>query len=69
MEFGGQMRVPKALLARPPRKQTRWMPGHAEKLRIVEESYAEGVPVATVACSHEANANLIFNWRRLYRPA
>ena len=41
--------------------------GLAEKLRIVEETLAEGTSVALVARSHGVNANLVFNWRRLYQ--
>ena len=38
-----------------------------EKLRIVEETLVEGASVALVARAHEVNANLVFNWRRLYQ--
>ena len=38
-----------------------------EKRRIVEESLAEGASVALVARTHGVNANLVFNWRRLYQ--
>ena len=38
-----------------------------EKRRIVEETLAEGVSVAGIARAHGVNANLVFNWRRLYR--
>ncbi len=41
--------------------------GLAEKLRIVEETLAEGASVALVARAHGVNANLVFNWRRLYQ--
>jgi transposase len=41
--------------------------GLAEKLRIVEETLAEGASVARVARAHGVNANLVFNWRRLYQ--
>jgi transposase len=41
--------------------------GLAEKLRIVEEALAEGASVALVARAHGVNANLVFNWRRLYQ--
>ena len=41
--------------------------GVAEKLRIVEETLAEGASVALVARAHGVNANLVFNWRRLYQ--
>jgi len=41
--------------------------GLAEKLRIVEEALAEGASVAGVARLHGVNANLVFNWRKLYQ--
>jgi transposase len=41
--------------------------GLAEKLRIVEETLAEGASVALVARAHGVNANLVFNWRKLYQ--
>jgi len=38
-----------------------------EKLRIVREALSEGASVARVARAHGVNANLLFNWCRLYR--
>jgi transposase len=38
-----------------------------EKRRIVEETLGEGASVALVARTHGVNANLVFNWRRLYQ--
>jgi transposase len=38
-----------------------------QKRRIVEEMLAEGASVAQIARLHGVNANLVFNWRRLYR--
>jgi transposase len=38
-----------------------------QKRRIVEETLAEGPSVARIARLHGVNANLVFNWRRLYR--
>ena len=38
-----------------------------EKRRIVEEALAEGASVAGVARVHGVNANLVFNWCKLYR--
>ena len=38
-----------------------------EKRRIVQEALAEGASVARVARAHGVNANLVFNWCRLYR--
>ena len=38
-----------------------------EKLRIVQEALAEGASVARVARANGVNANLVFNWCRLYR--
>jgi transposase len=47
-----------------PKRQYR---GLAVKRRIVEETLAEGASVALVARAHGVNANLVFNWRRLYQ--
>ena len=41
--------------------------GLEEKRRIVEETLVEGASVALVARTHGVNANLVFNWRRLYQ--
>ena len=38
-----------------------------EKQRIVGEALAAGASVAGVARAHGVNANLVFNWCRLYR--
>ena len=38
-----------------------------EKQRIVGEALAEGASVARVARVYGVNANLVFNWCRLYR--
>ena len=38
-----------------------------EKQRMVGEALAEGASVAGVARAHGVNANLVFNWCRLYR--
>src|SRR5580693_1640064 len=38
-----------------------------EKQRIVGEALADGASVARVARAHGVNANLVFNWCRLYR--
>jgi transposase len=38
-----------------------------QKRRIVEETLVEGASVAQIARLHGVNANLVFNWRRLYR--
>jgi len=38
-----------------------------KKRRIVEETLAEGASVAEIARTHGLNANLVFNWRKLYR--
>jgi transposase len=37
-----------------------------EKRRIVEESLAEGAPVAKVARCHDMNVNQLFGWRKQY---
>jgi len=41
--------------------------GVEEKRRIVEQTLAEGASVARVARAHGLNANLVFNWRKLYQ--
>ena len=38
-----------------------------ERRRIVEETLAAGVSVATVARAHGVNANQVFGWRKLYQ--
>lgn len=38
-----------------------------EKRGIVQEALAQGASVARVARAHGVNANLVFNWCRLYR--
>jgi transposase len=38
-----------------------------EKRHIVEETLAEGASVARIARAHGVNANLVFNWRKLYQ--
>jgi transposase len=38
-----------------------------EKRGIVEETFSEGASVALVARAHGVNANLVFNWRKLYQ--
>src|ERR1700745_162546 len=38
-----------------------------QKQRIVGDALAEGASVARVARAHGVNANLVFNWCRLYR--
>ena len=38
-----------------------------QKRQIVEETLAEGASVARIALAHGVNANLVFNWRRLYQ--
>lgn len=40
---------------------------NAEKRRIVEEALAGEASVAEVARRNGVNANLLFNWRKLYR--
>jgi transposase len=40
-----------------------------EKRRIVEEAVRPGASVAEVARRHGLNANLVFAWRRMLRPA
>ena len=38
-----------------------------ERRQIVEEELIPGVSVSAVARAHGVNANLVFNWRKLYR--
>src|ERR1700757_3745880 len=38
-----------------------------EKRRIVQQTLADGASVARIAQAHGVNANLVFNWRRLYQ--
>lgn len=38
-----------------------------QKRQIVEETLAEGASVARIALAHGVNANLVFDWRRLYQ--
>jgi len=38
----------------------------AEKRLIVEQALEPGASVARVARAHGLNANVVFNWRRLY---
>ena len=40
-----------------------------EKRRIVAEAVLPGASVADVARRHGVNANLVFNWRKIARPA
>lgn len=37
------------------------------KLQLVKETLSPGVSVSTVARKHDINANVVFEWRRLYR--
>lgn len=39
----------------------------ATKRKIVEETFAPGASVATVAQRYELNPNVVFAWRRAYR--
>ena len=48
------------------RPKRRYLPLE-EKRRIVEETLVEGASVARIAHTHGLNANLVFNWRKLYR--
>jgi transposase len=45
----------------------RRMRSKAERRQIVEETLQPGASVAQIAQAHGVNANLVFNWRRLYR--
>ncbi len=47
-------------------RQVRKRRSVAEKRLIVEQALAPGASVARVARAHGLNANVVFNWRRLY---
>lgn len=47
-----------------PERRRRWAP--AEKLAMVEETYAPGHSVSYVARKHGINPSQLFNWRRAY---
>ena len=47
-------------------RQVRKRRAVAEKRLIVEQALAPGASVARVARAHGLNANVVFNWRRLY---
>ena len=47
-------------------RQVRKRRSAAEKRLIVEQALAPGASVARVARAHGLNANVVFNWRRLY---
>jgi len=53
----------KAELLTGPERRRRWAP--AEKLAIVQETYAPGVTVSLVARRHGLSPAQLFNWRRL----
>jgi transposase len=48
-------------------RQVRKRRSAAEKRLIVEQALEPGASVARVARAHGLNANVVFNWRRLYR--
>lgn len=48
-----------------PERRRRWT--SAEKLRIVEESFASEASVAEVARRHDVHPNLLHSWRRQVR--
>jgi len=58
----GGMEVPGVLI-----RQVRKRRSAAEKRLIVEQALEPGASVARVARAHGLNANVVFNWRRLYR--
>src|SRR5450755_3267050 len=47
-------------------KDRRRKHGEALKQELVERSLRAGASVAAIAQEHGINANLLFNWRRLY---
>ncbi len=48
-------------------RQVRKRRSAAEKRLIVEQALEPGASVARVARAHGLTANVVFNWRRLYR--
>lgn len=48
-------------------RRSRQLRTNAEKRRIVEEALSGKESVAAVARRYGVNANLLFNWRKLYR--
>jgi transposase len=50
----------------PVTSKRRYLPVEAKR-KIVEETLAEGASVAHIARAHGVNANLVFNWRQLYK--
>jgi len=48
-------------------KRSRRLRSVEEKTRIVKEALVPNASVAEVARRHGVNANLLFNWRRLYQ--
>ena len=48
-------------------RQVRKRRSAAEKRLIVEQALEPGASVARVARAHGLNANVVFNWRRLYK--
>ncbi len=48
-------------------RQVRKRRSACEKRLIVEQALEPGVSVARVARAHGLNANVVFNWRQLYR--
>jgi transposase len=48
-------------------RQVRKRRSAAEKRLIVEQALEPGASVARVARAHGLNANVVFNWRRVYR--
>jgi transposase len=47
-------------------RQVRKRRSAAEKRLIVEQAMESGASVARVARAHGLNANVVFNWRRMY---
>ena len=46
-------------------RRRRW--SAEEKASIVQETYAPGASVSTVARQYDVNANQVFSWRKRYR--
>jgi transposase len=55
--------LPKVEVITSVQRRRRW--SAAEKVRMVEETYAPDAPVSSVARQHGVNPNQLFSWRRL----
>jgi transposase len=58
--------VPEPVFAKPGKRQCRSY-SLEYKLSIIRQSLQPGASVADIARRNDLNANMVFNWRRLYR--